>query len=465
MSEELTCDFCVIGAGAGGLAVVTEAAQMGLRVVLVEKGEVGGVESRLAAQAFIAAARAAHQTRQARRFGVGDGAPAVRVPAVMAHVRSAQRAGRPDVSEARLRALGVTLVRGAGRFIGRERLEAGGRVIRARRFVIATGSTPVIPPLPGLEQIRLFTPETIFDIGALPERMVVLGAGPAGLELGLAFKRLGAGVVILDGARALPQEDEEFAELAVAALLREGLDLREGVRIARAEALPGAAFRLHLESGETIEGSHLLVASSRRPAIDGLGLEAAGVLHASEGLRLDANLRASNRRIACIGAVAGAMSAEAAQAQAARVVSPSLFGWRAQLRDRLRIIRIDPEIAACGLSEAEARKRRRGLQVLRWPLAETGQARAEGLKQGHVKIVAARNGRVLGATIAGPGAGDMIGAFQIAVSRRLKLDDIAALAAAGGFGEACGRAARGVLTPGSGRSWARRLLGALRKIG
>ncbi|MDB5641034.1 MAG: dihydrolipoamide dehydrogenase, partial [Hyphomicrobiales bacterium] len=226
MSKELTPDLCVIGAGAGGLSAASAAAAMGVPVVLIEKGVMGGDclnHGCVPSKALLAAAHAAHRARNMGHLGVS--APEVHVDfaKVMAHVRASIAAIAPNDSEARYRAMGVQVIRAAARFIARDKVEAGGFVIRARRFIVATGSTPIRPPIPGLEQIRVLTNESIFTLDALPEHLVILGAGAVGAELSQAFVRLGARVTLLDQGRALPREDEEFSDVIAAALRRDGV--------------------------------------------------------------------------------------------------------------------------------------------------------------------------------------------------------------------------------------------------
>lgn len=471
MTKALTPDLCVIGAGAGGLSVAAAAAAMGVAVVLIEKGEMGGDclnSGCVPSKALLAAAHAAHRARKMSRLGVTADNIRVDFPVVMAHVRGAIRAIAPNDSQARYRAMGVQVIRAAARFIAPDAVEAGGFIIRARRFIVATGSSPAMPNITGLEQIRTLTNETIFSLDALPAHLVILGAGAVGVELAQAFARLGARVTVLEAERALAREDEEFVAPILDALRRDGVDLREHARVLRAE-VRGAGFALHLEDGALIEGTHLLVATGRRPHVEGLGLEAAGVRRRVDGALAGPDLRTTNRRIYLVGdAAGGPQFTHAANDQAGLVLRATLFRLRVRAApERVpRVLFTDPELAVCGLSEAEARKRHGAIRVLRWPLAENDRARAEGVTAGHVKIIAARNGRVLGAAIAGPGAGEMIALWQVAATQGLKLQAMASLVLPyPTLNEASKRAALTALAPMAANPWLRRLLGLLRKFG
>jgi pyruvate/2-oxoglutarate dehydrogenase complex dihydrolipoamide dehydrogenase (E3) component len=471
MSKELTPDLCVIGAGAGGLSIASAAAAMGVPVVLIEKGEMGGDclnAGCVPSKALLAAAHAAHRARSMGPLGVAAENVHVDFAGVMAHVRASIAAIAPNDSESRYRAMGVQVIRAAARFIAPNKVEAGGFIIRARRFIVATGSAPVIPPIPGLEQIRVLTNESIFKLDALPAQLVILGAGAVGVELAQAFARLGSRVTLLEKGRALAGEDQEFADVIVSALRRDGVDLREGADVLRAEAT-AAGFALHLQGGVVIAGTHLLVAVGRRPNVEGLGLDAAGVRRDSEGALVGPDLRTSNKRIYLVGdAAGGPQFTHAANYHAGLVLRATLFRLRARTSDIAvpRVLFTDPELAVCGLDEAQARKRHGAIRVLRWPIAENDRARAEGHVAGHARLLVARNGRVVGAAIAGPGAGELIGMWQVAVSRGLRLRDMAGIVLPyPTLNEVGKRAAVTGFAPAATNRWLRTLLGLLRKFG
>ncbi|MDB5570510.1 MAG: dihydrolipoamide dehydrogenase [Hyphomicrobiales bacterium] len=441
MSDVLKPDLCVIGAGSGGLSVAAAAAAMGVPVVLVEKGEMGGDclnYGCVPSKALIAAARTAQTVREAGRFGVEAVEPRVSMAEVRAHVRHVVAAVAPNDSEARYRAMGVQVIRASARFVSPRAVEAGGVRIEARRFVVATGSSPAAPAIPGLDQIRPLTNETIFDLDVLPARLAIVGAGPIGVELAQAFRRLGCEVTLLESGRALAQEDPELAAPALEALVREGVQVREGVSIARFEA-HGAGARIVLAgpggegAEEFVDASHVLLATGRTANVHGLGLEQAGVEFDARGVKVSQSLRTSNRRVYAVGDAAASPSGEklqfthAANYHAGLVLRAALFRLPVRMRpERVpRVTYSDPEIAVAGLTEAQARKLTHKLHVYRWPFSENDRAQAERRTAGFVKVVVAPGGRVLGAGIVGAHAGELIAVWQLAIARGMKIGEIA----------------------------------------
>lgn len=427
---ELVVDLCVIGAGAGGLSVAAGASQMGASVALVERGEMGGDclnAGCVPSKALLAAARRG----EARPYD---------------YVRSVIAAIAPNDSQERFEGLGVTVIRGAGRFVCGHRLEAGGRTIRARRFVIATGSRAALPPIPGLDQVPYLTNETLFRQTALPEHLVIIGGGPIGAEMAQAHRRLGTRVTVLEMASLLPRDDAELVEVVRLALRRDGIDLKEGVRIARVEA-PATVV---LEDGARVEGSHVLVAAGRRPNVEGLNLEDVGVRHDARGIHVDARLRTTNPKIFAIGDVTGGPRfTHAAGHQAGVAIRNILFKLPAKA-DRRAVpwcTYTDPELAWVGLSEAAARGQG-PIRVLRWPFADNDRAQAEGRLEGMVKVIATPRGKILGAGIVGPGAGDLIQTWVLAMSQGLKVGAVADMIAPYPTrGEASKRAAASFFAP------------------
>jgi pyruvate/2-oxoglutarate dehydrogenase complex dihydrolipoamide dehydrogenase (E3) component len=433
MADALRPDLCVIGAGSGGLSVAAAAAAMGVAVVLIEKGEMGGDclnYGCVPSKALIAAGRTAQTMREAERFGVHAAEPRVSMADVRKHVRGVIDGIVPNDSEERFKAMNVRVIRAAAKFTGPDRLEAGGFEVRARRFVIATGSAPAVPPIPGIELTRYLTNETLFDLDDLPHRLVIIGAGPIGLEMAQAFRRLGSEVTVLETGRALAREDEELARPALEALVREGVVIREGVKILRCEASARGS-RIVLPAGsveEFIEATHVLVATGRKANVHNLGLEAANVQFDNKGVKVDAGLRTSNKRIYAIGDVAGgAQFTHAANYHAGLVLRSALFRLPVKVKPELipRVTYTDPEIAVAGMTEAQAREMHPKLQILRWPFAENDRARAERRTEGHIKVVATADGRILGAGIVGAHAGELIAPWQLALTKGLKLADMA----------------------------------------
>lgn len=428
-------DICVIGAGSGGLTVAAGASQMGAKVALIERGEMGGDclnYGCVPSKALLAAARAAQGMRRADRLGIERHDPRIDFAAVMAHVQGVIEAIAPHDSQERFEGLGVRVIRAEARFTGRDTLEAGGETIKARRFVIATGSAPLVPPVPGLDKVLHLTNETVFANTVRPSHLMVIGGGPIGVEMAQAHRRLGAAVTVVEKFTILPKDDPELADVVRARLLGEGVALMEGAELKRVDATPsGVAIAVARDGGEaTLTGSHLLVAVGRRANVAGLNLEAAGVAYTPQGIRTNARLRTSNRRIYAVGDVTGRFQfTHMAGYHAGIVLRNILFRLPAKVSDGAVpwVTYTEPELAQVGLSEAEARKRYGKVTVLRWPFHENDRAQAERDTEGLAKAVMDKSGRVLGAAIAGPHAGELIQPWCLAVAQGMKIGAMASV--------------------------------------
>ena len=474
MSRLIDCDLCVIGAGSGGLSVAAGASQLGARTVLVERGRMGGDCLNFGcvpSKALLAAARAAEETRRAAAFGVAVGGPVVDFGRVMEHVQDVIRSIAPQDSAERFGALGVTVIRAAARFAGPDQVDAGDARIRARRFVIATGSSPALPPIPGLDQVPYLTNETLFDNRVLPEHLIVIGGGPIGIEMAQAHRRLGARVTVLEAARALGRDDPELAAVVLDRLRAEGVTIHEGVHIAGVAAGPHGITATLGHNGQTsvLAGSHLLVAAGRKANVDSLNLEAARVEYTARGVVVDARLRTTNRRIYAVGDVAGGPQfTHLAGYHAGIVLKNALFRWPARA-DHATVPWVtysEPELAYVGLQEAAARERFVRINILRWPFAENDRARAIRDKDGLVKVLTGAGGRILGAGIVGPQAGELILPWVLAVRRRLKIGAMAELTAPyPTLGEAGKRAAGAYFVPKLFSARTRRLVRFLARFG
>lgn len=427
--DSIETDLCVIGAGSGGLSVAAGAVQMGARVVLVEAGEMGGDclnAGCVPSKALLAAAKAAHAA-QGGRFGV-TGQATVDFAAAKDHVAATIAAIAPHDSQERFEGLGVRVIRAFGRFVDPVTLEAGGTRIRARRFVIATGSRPVIPRIEGIDGVDVLTNETVFALRERPAHLLVLGGGPIGMEMAQAHRRLGCKVTVIEAARALGREDAEAAAVVLAALAREGVEVIEGTGIAKL-AKGGDGVEATLADGRVVTGSHLLVAAGRRVALAGMGLDAAGIAHTDRGITVRDDLRSTtNRRVYAVGdAAGGAQFTHLAGYHAGIVIRRAVLGLPAKLReDHIpRVTYTDPELAHVGPDAAEV-DRRFGprAQVLRVDYAGNDRAQAEGRTEGFVKLTVAR-GRVVAATVVGHQAGEVIAPLALAVSARMKVSSLA----------------------------------------
>jgi pyruvate/2-oxoglutarate dehydrogenase complex dihydrolipoamide dehydrogenase (E3) component len=475
MTESLTPDICVIGAGAGGLSVAAAAAAFGVSVVLVEKGKLGGEclnTGCVPSKSLLASAARAHTVARARAFGISAGAAEVDFGTVHRRVHGVIAAIAPNDSKERFSGLGVRVIAGAARFKDRATVVVGDSTeIKARRFVIATGSSPAVPPIPGLDAVPYLTNETVFDLTAAPRHLIVIGAGPVGLELAQAFRRLGSAVTVLDAAEPLAREDIECAAVVLDALAGEGIALRSNVAAARVDAVD-AQIRVVVRSGDgetTLEGSHLLVATGRRANVDDLALEQARIARDRGGIVVGKGLKTSNRRVYAIGDVAGRGEfTHLANYHAGLVVRNALFRLPARVQENVvpRVTFTDPELAHVGLTEAQARSRYRAIRVLRWPYHENDRAQAEGTAAGHIKVVTGKRGRILGATIVGAGAGELITVWTLAVSRRLNIRALAGIMVPyPTLTEIGKRAAITYFTPGVTNIWVRRIIDLLRRFG
>ena len=419
-------DIAVIGAGSGGLVVAAAAARFGQRVVLFEKGEMGGDclnYGCVPSKALLAAAKQAQGMREAARYGIAAVEPEVDFAGVMAHVRRAVAAIAPHDSQERFERLGVTVVRAEARFRDERTLEARAQPFTARRFVIATGSRPALPPIPGLKDVPFLTNETLFANHTLPRHLLVIGGGAVGVEMAQAHRRLGSRVTLIEAKEPLAGTDPELRDVVLERLVAEGVEIIAGCGVARAFLEDGTP-ALELADGRILSGSHLLVAAGRRPTVEGLGLEAAGIAFSDKGILVDHGLRTSNRRVYAVGDVAGGRFTHEAGHQAGLVIRNALFGLpvRSVSATMPRVLYTDPEIAEAGLPEAEARSRHGGrIRVLRWPFRENDRAQAEGRTAGLVKIVTGPSRRILGVGIAGPQAGELIQPWILAIDRRLSM--------------------------------------------
>jgi pyruvate/2-oxoglutarate dehydrogenase complex dihydrolipoamide dehydrogenase (E3) component len=378
-------------------------------------------------KALLAAAKRAHAMRTASLFGIGGVEPEIDPRAVHDHVQDVIAALAPNAAAERFAGLGVRVIRAAARFTGKSMVEAGERRIKARRFVIATGSTPLVPAIPGLDSVPYLTNETIFEAQERLSQLIVIGGTPVALELAQAYSRLGARVTVLAEDKALAHEDPELAGIVLAQLAAEGVGVHAGVQVERVEGGLGRV-RAHVSVGgesHVVEGSHLLVAAGRKPAISDLGLEAAGIRHDDSGIKVNAKLKTSNRRVFAIGDVTGGTPlADAAVCQADIVIRRTLFGQSAKFDAGLvpRVTFTDPELAHVGLGEAEAVKAAGKINVLRWPYHENDRAQAERQTEGHIKVVTSANGRILGASIVGAAAGELIQIWALAIAQKLTIN-------------------------------------------
>lgn len=454
--DRLQADVCVIGAGSGGLSVAAGASMMGAKTVLFEGHKMGGDCLNFGcvpSKAMIAAGDVAETVRRGEAFGMRKLWPDMDFGRVQDHVARVITAIAPNDSVQRFEGLGVKVIEAKARFAGPREVEGGGIRVDAKWIVVATGSSALVPPIPGLAETPYFTNETIFDNRDKPEHLIVVGGGPIGIELAQAHRRLGAKVTVVELARLLPKDDDEAVDVVRTALLKEGLTLRENTKVVGvAKQGGGVAVTVENQAGrETIAGSHLLLAVGRKANVAGLDLEKAGIAHSPKGIAVDARLRTTNSRVFAIGDVAGGLQfTHVAGYHAGVAIKNMLFRIPAKAATGTLpwVTYSDPELAHVGLSEHEARARGQAVRILRWPFHENDRAQAERATHGFVKIVAGPRGQVLGATIVGRHAGELIQTWVLAMNAGLKVSAVAqAVAPYPTLAEASKRAAGAFFMP------------------
>jgi pyruvate/2-oxoglutarate dehydrogenase complex dihydrolipoamide dehydrogenase (E3) component len=446
MTEILRPDLCVIGGGPGGIAAARRAATMGAKVVLVEKRPPNGYDHLQAAwytQSLIAAGLR-HPSRSAARFGQPESEPPrIDFKRLRRESDAASRRFACEDAPARLAGLNIRLIQAAGSFSGPSRFEAGDVAIEARQFLLAIASSPTAPAIPGLELARPLTADRLFELTAIPRRLVVIGGNKDHLPLAQAFGRLGAKVAIVQETAFLRDEDPELAATLADALRQDGIEIVDSVTISKVELVgtgPGAGIKLVLGNAAFVDATHVLYAPERLPLVEGLGLKAARVAYDKTGLKLKAGGRSSNPKIyAMRDSFDDLRSIRLARLEGA-CIADGLFGRAAPTPPVARIIGTDPELAFVGLGENEARAQRRKVHVLRAGFCDNlramsgsplghGSAHGMGPGTGHVKIIADSTGHLIGAGIVGPQARELIGIFGLALAKGLTVGDLESVAA------------------------------------
>lgn len=421
-------ELTIIGAGSGGLTAAGFAAKLGARVALVEKRRIGGDctwTGCVPSKALLKAAKIAHEVRGAARFGIVAQAPIADMKEVREYVRGAIRQVYRLETPEELRKQGIEVIEGAARFIDAHTIMAGGRTIRSKRFLIATGARPLVPEIAGLEAVPFMTYEQIFENDRLPDSLIVAGGGPIGMEMAQAYRRLGAQVTVV-AKHILPKDEPEARETLRRVFEREGVRFVAGC----AESVRMDAGSFFVSTGlEEIRGDMFFLAAGRRPSVAGLDLEKAGVKYSAEGIPVDGRLRTNVNNIYGAGDVLGGQQ------------FTHLAGWQAFQAARNALLPgsssgftkivpwatfTDPEVAHVGLTEEQARARfGEKVKVCRWDADHTDRAMCEDDRDGFVKIIAADDQTLLGATVVSSRAGETIAEFVPALARKMKISDLA----------------------------------------
>ena len=475
-AKTLTPDICVIGAGSGGLSVAAAAAAFGVDVVLIEKGKMGGDclnYGCVPSKAIIAAGKAAATFRSSEKFGVGAQEPEIDFSKVNSHVHDVIATIAPHDSVERFEGLGVNVIQGAGEFISADTVRVGEQLIKARRFVVATGSSAAVPPIPGIENTPYLTNENLFELNERPEHLIIIGAGPIGMEMAQAHRRLGSRVTVIEALRPLAVTDPEHAAQVIQKMEAEGVEIFADTKVnsvTPTDAGVKVTIKVDDEAEGTVEGTHLLIAAGRAPNVSSLGLEAAGIEFTRKGIKTDDGLRTTNRKVYAIGDVAGgAQFTHAAGAHASLVIRSILFRMPINHNSITMpaVTYTEPEIGQVGLSEQQAREQLGDkLKVLTAEFSGNDRALAEGKGKGQVKLLANSKGQLVGASIVGPGAGEQIGLLTLMISQKLKVGALLGVVFPyPTLNEAIRRAALTYYAEAPKNPWVRRILAFLRRFG
>jgi pyruvate/2-oxoglutarate dehydrogenase complex dihydrolipoamide dehydrogenase (E3) component len=432
-------DLCVIGAGAGGLSVAAGAAQMGANVVLIEGAEMGGDCLNVGcvpSKSILAAGHAAFNARKnATKFGIDIPIVNTDMQKVHDHIQDVISAIAPHDSVERFEGLGVHVIKGYAAFTSPKEIDVNGQKIRAKKFVIATGSVPFIPPISGLMDVPYLTNETIFNLTTLPDHIIIIGGGPIGCEMSQAFCHLGAKVTVITRSTIMPRDDVDIVDIARKRLINDGIDVYEETDIKHI-VKNGSVIQIDIETKNNVKrsiiGSHLLVATGRKPNIDGLKLNAANVNYGDHGIPVDAGMRTNNKRIFALGDCTKTYQfTHIAGYQAGIVLQRALFKLpaKANYATLPYVTYTDPEVATVGMNETAAKKQMKpgSYQISTWPYKDNDRAQAERSTDGFIKAIIKPNGRILGMTAVGKGAGELIPLWSLAISKGMKVKDIAQL--------------------------------------
>jgi len=434
----LKADILVIGAGSGGLSVAAGAVQMGASVILLEGHKMGGDclnYGCVPSKALIASGKAAYAQGHASRYGVADVKPSVDYAAAKDHVHDVIAQIAPTDSPERFEALGVKVIQEYGEFISPNEVKAGDDIITARRIVISTGSSPFVPPIPGLDSVPYETNETLFELREKPGHLLIVGGGPIGMEMAQAHVRLGSKVTVIEGMKALGKDDPEMAGIVLDRMRGEGIEIAEDAMASeiRKVEVPGQArdgVEIDTKDGRVFRGTHLLMAVGRKPNIDRLNLEVAGIETTRAGIKVDARMKTTNRKVYAIGDVAGGLQfTHVAGYHAGVIIRSALFSLPAKARTEHIpwATYTDPELSQVGLTEAQAREAHGdALEVVRFEYAHNDRAIAERKTTGLIKVMVVK-GRPVGASIAGYQAGELINLWALVLANKMKMKHVAAM--------------------------------------
>ncbi|MGY9038423.1 MAG: dihydrolipoyl dehydrogenase family protein [Rhodobacterales bacterium] len=432
--NRIKTDLLIIGAGSGGLSVAAGASQMGAAVVLLEGHKMGGDCLNFGcvpSKALIATGKAAYGQQNSAQFGVTNASGEVDYAAAKDHVADVIAQIAPVDSQERFEGFGVKVIREYGRFISDDEVQAGDTIIKARRIVVATGSSPLVPPIPGLDKTPYETNETLFNLREKPDHLLIIGGGPIGMEMAQAHIRMGVKVTVIEGDKALSKDDPELAAIVLQTLKDEGVEIAEGAQAAEIRGDIGA-IEVEAKDGRVFKGSHLLVAVGRKANTDRLDLDKAGIEPIKNGIKVDDSLRTTNRKVYAIGDVAGGMQfTHVAGYHGGVVIRSLMFALPAKAKTAHIpwATYTDPELSQVGLSEAQAKEKHGDkLEVVRFHYNHNDRAIAERKTKGLIKVMVVK-GRPVGASIVGYQAGELINLWALALANNMKMSQIASMVA------------------------------------
>lgn len=432
-------DLIIIGGGVAGLVSASGAAQLGARVALIDKASLGGDCLRtgcVPTKRLVRSAKVASLLRRAGEFGIKTGGVEVDFPAVMDAMRRTQARIAENDDPERFRRMGVEVMFGAGKFLDPHTFEVNGERLKGRRFIIATGSSPVMPSVPGLKEAGALTNETALGLKSLPASIIILGGGPIGVEFGQIFARLGSKVTIIERqGQVLSREERELSSLLRDYLAEDGIEVAFNTEVKEVKAEGGvkAVYTRSLSpslSGERVfRAEEVMAAIGRSPNVEGLALDAAGVeSDARKGIKTDDTLKTSEAHIYAAGDCIGSFAfTHVAEYHAGIALGNALFPFfkrKLELNAVPWTTFIDPELARVGLTEDEARDKHGKVKVYRFPFTSVDRAVIEGEPRGLVKVITDKKARILGAHILGPGAGELLPEFTLAMRKGIPISDI-----------------------------------------
>ena len=432
IKSPLTCDFCVIGAGSGGLSFAAGAAQMGASVILLEAKAMGGDclnDGCVPSKALLAAAHFKKTFMHSADFGWTVNAATVNFKKVHAHVHQVIKNIAPNDSVERFEKLGVRVIREFGHFVDAKTVETATHSIRAKRFIIATGSHPALPPIPGLNAISYYTNESIFTLETLPSHLLVIGGGPIGIEMAQAFCRLGSQVTVLEAFSVLPKDEPEMVVALKNILTKEGIALHEHASITLLKPTENG-IECHFKNTQEnkLLASHVLIAAGRRPNLEHLQLDLAGIQTSPQGILVNKHLQSSNKKVYAIGDCTGGYQfTHVASYHAGLTLQNTIFKWRAQVKTQAIpwVTYTDPELAHVGFLEHQLISQKIPYKTLKMDFKDNDRAQAERCTDGSIKILVCKKGHILGATILGKHAGELIYPWVMAIQNHLKIISIA----------------------------------------